>query len=162
MARDPLRILLSVRRLAVEQARHALGLCQAKEAEVAEKIASVDAATRRDREIGGLWQDAHQFLEMAVIRSETRQAERRALEVDLAAAVDRSTAARGVVTAARTAAEAVAQLAAMRAAEAEAELVRKEQHVLDDIARARRGLRQADELVDETGSERPVSPAGSS
>ena len=145
MARDPLRILLAIRRRAVEQARYALGTCLATEAEIGERIWSLDDTARRDREAGGAWQDAHQFSEMTAIRLEAKQAERRALKADLTLAEGHSADARGILTAARTAAEAVAQLAGDRAAAAQAELDRREQHVLDDIARARRGVRQRNE-----------------
>lgn len=145
MARDPLRILLAVRRRAVEQARYALEACLGVEAEIVEGIRSLDDTARRDREAGGAWQDAHQFVEMTAVRLEARQTDRRALEADLVAAEGRTADARTVLTAARTAAEAVAHLADSRAAAAQAELDRREQHVLDDIARARHGMRQRNE-----------------
>lgn len=57
MARDPLQILLSIRRTAVEQARSALGACLRIEAEVVERIRAVDEAVRRDHEASASWQE---------------------------------------------------------------------------------------------------------
>ncbi|MEA2737378.1 MAG: hypothetical protein QOH05_685 [Acetobacteraceae bacterium] len=135
MARDPLRILQAVQSRSVEQARHALGACLKAESEAADRISSLDETTRRDREVSGAWVHAHQFLEMAAMRLEAARAERRIVEADLLAASARSEAARGVVTTARTAAEAVGQLIRERDAAADAETIKREQHVLDDIAR---------------------------
>jgi hypothetical protein len=137
MARDPLRILLSMRRRSVEQARHALAARLAVEAEVADRIRSLDCTVRRDREVGGAWPDAHQFLEMSANRQETVQAERHRLVVALAAAEIQAAEARDVVSAARTAAEAVEELIRERQAGRQADAATREQHVLDDIARAR-------------------------
>lgn len=136
MARDPLRILLSVRRRSVEQARYALGACLAAEAEVAGKIVSLDDAAARDLETGRAWQEARQFMEMAAIRLAATHAERQAILAELAAAEDRSARARDVATAERAAAEAVEQLIQQRKAADQAEADRREQHVLDDIARS--------------------------
>lgn len=142
MARDPLRILLSMRRRSVEQARYALGACLAAEAEIADKIKSLDDATRRDRETGAAWQDSHLFLEMSASRLETSQAERRTILSDLTEADTRSGEARRVVSAARAAAEVVDQLIGERSVVSQADAARREQHVLDDISRARVAIRQ--------------------
>lgn len=142
MARDPLQILLSLRRRSVEQARHALAARLAAEAEVADRILSLDGTARRDREAGEAWPDAHQFLEMFASRQEVVQAERRSLAADLAAATVDTGEARGVVSAARTAAEAVKELIGGREAASQADATRQEQHVVDDIARARLSARQ--------------------
>ncbi|WP_158932381.1 hypothetical protein [Acidisphaera sp. S103] len=135
MVRDPLKILLSVRRRSVEQARYALGACLAAEAAIADRIRSLDGAAARDRQTGRAWQDSHQFMEMTAIHLATLQAERRSILADLAVAEDRSGQARGVVAAERAAAEAVDQLMQERQAAVQAEANRREQHVLDDIAR---------------------------
>jgi flagellar biosynthesis chaperone FliJ len=142
MARDPLRILLSIRRRAVEQARYALGACLVTEAGVADRIRSLDDTVRRDHEVSKAWQESHQFLEMSAIRTEVTRTERRTISADLAVAGIRSEEARGVVSAARTAAEAVEQLIGERLVASQADAARREQHVLDDIARARRATRQ--------------------
>jgi phosphosulfolactate phosphohydrolase-like enzyme len=55
----------------------------------------------------------------------------------LAAAALHSEEARGVVTAARTAAEAVEQLVSERETASRVEAAKREQHALDDMARAR-------------------------
>jgi flagellar biosynthesis chaperone FliJ len=137
MARDPLRILLSMRLRSVEQARAAMGVCLAAEAEVAGRIRLLDDALRRDRETSGAWQDAHQFLEMSATHLEVVRAERRTAAMALAAAALHSEEARGVVTAARTAAEAVEQLVSERETASRVEAAKREQHALDDMSRAR-------------------------
>ena len=145
MARDPLRILLSVRRRSVEQARYALGACLAEEAMIAGSIVALDDAAARDRDTARAWQESHQFKETAAMRLAATHAERQAIRTNLAAAEDRSARARGVVAAERAAAEAVEQLIEEREAAARAETNRREQHILDDIARfaARRRRRSA-------------------
>jgi flagellar biosynthesis chaperone FliJ len=137
MARDPLQILLSMRRRSVEQARYALGACLATEAQAADRIRSLDDTVRRDRETVRAWQDSHQFMEMSALRLDAMLAQRRTLLAEFAMAETRSTQARGVVAAARTAAEAVEQLMGERAVADQAEAAKREQHVLDDIARGR-------------------------
>jgi hypothetical protein len=139
VARDPLLVLQAMRRRAVEQARYTLAACLQAEALAADRIRALDETARRDRAAGGGWQDAHQFLEMAAIQLCSMRAERRIAEADMASVVARSGEARGVVTAARTAAEAVEQLIGERQAAANMEAATREQHVLDDIARGQRG-----------------------
>jgi flagellar biosynthesis chaperone FliJ len=146
MARDTLQVLLAMRRRSVEQARYALGICLAAEAEVAERIRSLEDSAQRDRETSGVWQDAHQFLEMSAVRLTTARAERHTMADDLAAAAVRSGEARDVVTAARTAAEAVEQLISERTAASQVTAARREQHVLDDIARMHHAVRGRHEV----------------
>jgi hypothetical protein len=138
MARDPLLVLHAMRRRAVEQARYALGSCLQAEADVANRARLLDETMLRDREAGGAWQDAHQFLEMAAIRSDQVRAERQIVAAEMVKVSIRSGEARNVVTAARTAAEAVEQLIGERTAATRATAATREQHVMDDIARLRR------------------------
>jgi hypothetical protein len=145
MARDPLQILQAVRRRAIEQARYALAACLTAEAAVADKVRSIDDAVRRDRAASAAWPDARQFLEMSALRLETVRTECRTVATDFAAAASRSAEARGIVTAARTAAEAVEQLIGERQAASRIEAAKREQHMLDDIARARLTVRQGNE-----------------
>jgi flagellar biosynthesis chaperone FliJ len=142
MARDPLRILLAIRHRSVEQARSALGACLKAEATVADGIRSLEDAARRDRVP---WQDAHQFHEMAAARLQVVRAERLTAAAALEATASRSEAARGVVAEARTAAEAVEQLIGEREAANRAGIAAREQHTLDDIARARLAVRRRSE-----------------
>jgi flagellar biosynthesis chaperone FliJ len=142
MARNPLQILLSMRRRSVEQARYALGACLATEAQAADRIRSLDDTVRRDRETVRAWQDSHQFMEMSAVRLDAMLGQRRTMLAELAMAETRSAQARGVVAAARTAAEAVEQLMGERAVADRAEADKREQHVLDDIARGRLTLHQ--------------------
>lgn len=131
-----------MRRRSVEQARQALAASLESEAEVVDRILSLDGTVRRDHEAGQAWPDAHQFLEMFTHRQDVIQAERRTMAADLAAAELETGAARGVVSAARTAAEAVEELIGEREAASQADAAVREQHVLDDIARARLAVRQ--------------------
>ena len=142
MARDPLQVLLAIRERAVEQARYALAACLTTENNIADKARSLDAAVQRDREASATWREAHQFLEMSAVRLGAARAERQTVAAELTAAAVRSAGARGVVTAARTAAEAVEQLIGEREATSQADAARREQHELDDIARARLVVRQ--------------------
>ncbi len=146
MARDPLRVLLAVRQRSVDQARFALGVSIAAEAGVAARIRAHDDALRRDREVSGAWEDALQFHEMSARRLAAMRVSRRQIEVELAAAEVRSAEARDIVTAARTAAEVVEQLIDERAAASLVEANKREQHVLDDIARARHAARRRQEV----------------
>jgi putative heme degradation protein len=79
---------------------------------------------------------------MAALRGEVARAERRDAEAALGVAEAKSARAREGVTAARTAAEAVEQLISERMAASRAEQALREQHVLDDISRARDGAGQ--------------------
>jgi flagellar export protein FliJ len=137
MARDPLRILLSMRQRSIEQARYALGACLAAEGQAADRLRALDEMVRRDRETARSWQESHQFVEMSAARLDAMLAQRRTLLAELVMAEARSAEARAVVVAARTAAEAVEQLMAERAAANQAETARREQHVMDDITRGR-------------------------
>jgi hypothetical protein len=142
MARDPLRILLSMRRRSVERARQVLAARLAAATDVADRIRLLDDATRRDRAVGNAWPDAYRFLEMAASRQEVAQAERRDMADELAAAEAQAEEARSVVSATRTAAEAVEELIGQREAAGQADAARREQHVLDDLARARLTVRR--------------------
>jgi ABC-type transporter Mla subunit MlaD len=137
VAGDPLRVLLAVRGRLVDEARAALAACLRAEADAEERIRLIDAAARRDRATSAEWQDAHRFVEMTAARREAVQVERHNAVLVLAGLVEESSDARDVVTAARTAAETVEQLIAERDAASRVESAKKEQHTLDDIARAR-------------------------
>ena len=65
MARDPLRILLSLRRRSVEQARQALAVRLTLVSEVEGMIHALDEATRRDREAGNACQPKSPQLPLA-------------------------------------------------------------------------------------------------
>jgi flagellar biosynthesis chaperone FliJ len=137
MARDSLEILRAVRRRSVEEARYALGACLTAEAQAAAAVQAITDAARRDRAAYQAAEHSHQFLEMFVCGLRASDAKRLAAEVALTAAQARSAEARAVVVAARMAAEAVETLNVERAAAAELEANRREQHALDDIARTR-------------------------
>ena len=137
MVRDRLRLLQGVHRRGVERARQALGACVGAEAAVMDRIAAIDDAASRDRTAAMAGEEGCRFVEMFVLRQGTEQAARSAAEVDLVSARVRSAEARAVLVSARTAAEAVAKLIAERVAAEQAAADRREQHVLDDLARSR-------------------------
>lgn len=140
MARDPLPVLQAIRRRSVEQARYALATCLTAEARIKDQLLSLDDAARRDREVSRVWQDAHWFLEDYAARQEAIRVARRNVGLNLAAAEARSLSARTVVASARTAAEAVDQFVQERSAAAQTEAAKREQHLLDDISRARHAV----------------------
>ncbi len=137
MARDPMQMLLAVRRQAVEQARHALAACLAAETAAADRLKAIDDAAQRDRVAGGAIAEAHLFTDMFALRVQTSASERHAALAALAAARDVSADARAALVAAKTAAESVETLITERAEAADAAANRREQHTLDDMARPR-------------------------
>jgi flagellar biosynthesis chaperone FliJ len=137
MARDPIRMLRTVRRLAVEQARHALAACLTAEATAADQLRVIDEAARRDRRANQAVAEAHRFIDMFALRVQAAQAGRQAAEAALTAAQEASADARATLVTARTAAEAVDTLIAERAEAVEIDTRRREQHALDDMARTR-------------------------
>jgi flagellar biosynthesis chaperone FliJ len=137
MARDPMRMLRTVRRHAVEQARHALAACLRTEAVAADKLRAIDEAAERDRVANRSVVEAHRFIDMFVLHSQTSATERYAVEAALMAAREAAADARAALVAARTAAESVETLITERADADEVDADRREQHALDDMARAR-------------------------
>jgi flagellar biosynthesis chaperone FliJ len=137
MAANSIRILRSVRRRSVEEARSALGACLATEAQAVDAFEAIVEQARRDRAAHQTVEEPHQFLEMFVRRSGVAEAERLSAEAALTAARARSEAARIAVVAAQTAAEAVETLIAERALSDEEDANRREQHALDDMTRTR-------------------------
>jgi carboxylesterase type B len=139
VARDPLGILRALRQREVEHARQALAVCVHAEAAAADRIAAIDDAVRLDREANRDVAGANRFADMFSLRLAAVQAKRVGAVADQVVARDRSAAARDAVVTARTAAKSVETLIGERLAEAEVEGAKREQHVLDDISRARFG-----------------------
>jgi flagellar biosynthesis chaperone FliJ len=137
MARDPLSILRTVRQRAVEQARQALAVCLRAETEASGAVNALVEAAERDREVALGLGAGHEFLDMFANRLEALRVQQIAAAAALQSAQDSVSEALALVVAARTQAEALEQLAAQRKAAEDAELERKAQHVLDDIARGR-------------------------
>ena len=136
MAQDPLRVLLKVRRRIVDQARLNVGLCLEAEAAASKRIDALDEMVRRNQEAGENFPERNQFLEIIYRRHDEIRAQRTAL-VDALKHVQTQTAeARAVLVTVRTSAEVVEQLVDERAAADAREAERREQHTLDDIARA--------------------------
>ncbi len=165
MARDPMRVLLTVRRHAVEAERRTLAGCVAEQAAIAARIAALDDAMLRDRDAAAGWDDAYRFLELAPVRRDAWLADRRTLVLEADAAACVSQAGRDRLAAARTASESVVQSMSEREAERRAEAIRREQHELDDVARAlpakprtHAGERHRDERPDRAASQQSVAP----
>jgi flagellar export protein FliJ len=137
MARDPLGMLRTVRRHAVEQARHALAACLRTETAAADRLHTIDQAAERDRVANRSVTEAHRFIDMFALRLQASATERLAAEAALTAARASAAEARAELVAARTAAESVETLITERADAAETDANRREQHALDDMARAR-------------------------
>jgi flagellar biosynthesis chaperone FliJ len=137
MARDPMRMLRTVRLHAVEQARHALAECLRTETMAADKLRAIDEAAERDRVANRSVVEAHRFIDMFALHSQASATERLAAEAALMAARDVTAEARAALVTARTAAESVETLITERADAAKVDTDRREQHALDDMARAR-------------------------
>ena len=130
MARDSLKTLRASRRRSVEEARYALGACLTAEAQAAAAVQAITDAARRDRAAYQAAEHSHQFLEIFIRGLRASDAQRLAAQAALTAAQARSAEARAAVVAARMAAEAVETLNFERAAAAELEANRREQHAL--------------------------------
>jgi hypothetical protein len=139
--RDPLNVLLAVRRHAVDQRRRALADCLLREAEAAATIAALDAAIRRDAEAAGTFPDHRHFRDVFLAARQYLTAERQTAAAALAVAEASSDEARGHLAVSRLDAEAVERLIAERTLAARTAADRREQHEVDDIARERRRSR---------------------
>jgi len=145
MARDPLRVLLTVRQQTADQARQALAECLKLEAALVDAIRAIDQAAQRElQEAERSWHRGGMPDLFAAWRKRA-QLDRRAAVAALAAAESRTAEARAVLASARSGARVVEQLIEQRAAAARATAAEREQHALDDIARARRPTRRVDE-----------------
>jgi hypothetical protein len=138
MPRDPLNVLLALRRHAVDQRRKALADCLMREAEAAARIAALEEAIRRDAEAAGTFKDHQHFRDVFLATRRYLMAERQSAAAALTDAEAFSEEARGHLAVSRLDAEAVERLIAERALIALTTADRRAQHELDDIARARR------------------------
>jgi hypothetical protein len=138
MARDPLKILSVVRQRAVDRQRQALAACLKAEAAVENRIRLLDAAVLKDEAVAAIVPDPLLFRDIFIATRQHLRTEQQVSRMALTDAERQTDTARGHLAGARLAAEAVDRLIAERAATACAEADRRAQHVLDDIARARR------------------------
>ncbi len=136
--RDPLNILLAVRRHAVDERRQVLADCLTLEAEAASTIAALDDAISHDAEAARAFPDHQHFRDIFLAARRHLTAERQRAEAARADAEARSEAARRQLAVARLDAEAVERLIAERTLATRAAADRRTQHELDDIARERR------------------------
>lgn len=137
MARDPLNVLLTVRQRTVDQSRQALATCLKAETAAVAAIRAMDAAVERERAAADRDAEDHRDTEMRSVWMERIRAQRVAAVANLAAAERQTAAARAVLSAARSAAQAVQRTIAERAVLALAEAEKRAQHALDDISRSR-------------------------
>ncbi len=138
MAREPLKLLLSVRNREADRRRQDLAQCLLAEAEAAETIRSIEAAMARDREYQESRADSCQFRDIFLAARQHLRSQRQRAAAALANAETRSETARGQLAEARLAAEAVDRLIAETTLLARVKADRLAQHELDDIARAKR------------------------
>jgi flagellar biosynthesis chaperone FliJ len=136
MARDPLLVLLKLRLQVVDHARRQVAACVEGEQRIVAHLQSIEEARRLDEAARETMTDAWRYEDMFAA-SRKRHAERRqVLANELRAATSRSEAARHGLSMARMAAEAVERLVEVRRSEAQEEARRRQQHALDDVARA--------------------------
>ncbi len=143
MARDPLGVLLTVRQRTVDQARQALAICLKVETAAIEAIRAIDSAIGQEQAVADRFPEHHRGTDVVAAWLGRVRAERAQAVAKLAAAEIQSATARAVLVAARSAAQAVQRTIAERAIVARGEAEKRDQHVLDDIARARRAARDA-------------------
>lgn len=137
MAHERLRVVLSVRRRAVEEARRVLVQQLKSEAEAEAAVDALDDETRRNRQAGRATEEMLLFLDMIGRRVLAINAARQRAMAALIAAQARSAQARQVVASARASEEAVETLLTQREAADVASKTRRDQHILDDLVRAR-------------------------
>ena len=138
-------MLLTVRQRTVDQSRQALATCLKAETAAVAAIRAIDAAVERERAAAD--RDAKDYCdtEMRSVWMQRVRAQRMAAVATLAAAERQTAAARAVLSAARSAAQAVQQAIAERAVLALAEAEKRAQHGLDDIARSRYVAQRGDD-----------------
>lgn len=136
MARDPLRTVLAIRERAVDELQRELAACIRSEAEIAMRIAALDQAASRDRSFHQGLPEPHRFQDMFAVRRIADAVAKASAERELVDAESRSAQARSALVAARVEAEVVGAVIAERAALTATALARREQHELEEAARA--------------------------
>lgn len=139
MARDPLAILLAVRRFAVDQQQQALALRRKHESEAMACINAIDDLMARDEAVQHASAEAIYFMDMRMSRRQHLQAHRRTAVAALAEASKLTDDALRQLVEARLQAESVKGLLDQKRAATRAEQERSAQLILDDVAGSRRG-----------------------
>lgn len=147
MPGDPLQVLLKLRTLDVDRARMVLAECLQTEAALQSRLTAVDDAENRDEAVRQRMPDAHLYAENFANRRIKLNQAREAINRTLLTAGQAVAEARRALSAARSAAEIVTQLAEERALTRQADADRKAQHALDDIARVLRQRHSVDNGV---------------
>lgn len=158
MGRDPLGILLTVRQRTVDQSRQALATCLKVETAAMEAIRAIDNAIGQELAVADRFPEQHRGTDVVAAWLGRVRGERTQAVAKLAAAEIQTAAARAVVLAARSAAQAVQRTIAERAVVARAEAEKRDQHVLDDIARARHAARDAEDTATIRRNEGDIAP----
>nr|WP_294512959.1 hypothetical protein [uncultured Rhodopila sp.] len=138
MPRDPLKVLLALRRREVDRQRQDLADRTAAEMQASATVRSIHAAIAQDRDGAESFPDHLQFRDLFLATRQHLQDNRQRAEAALAEAEARSETVCRRLAESRLAAEAVDRLIAERAAATRAEADRRAQHELDDAARLRR------------------------
>ncbi len=132
---DPLPVVARLRNLAVDEAKSALADCLTAEARAAEAMRLLDAAIAAETDAASDPSGDDQSVEDFSGWLRRIAVDRAAAAAALAAAETRSTEARAVLTASRTAARAMDELLARRDADRQLAADRREQAALDEAGR---------------------------
>jgi hypothetical protein len=137
MARDPLRALATLRRLAVDTARQELVKCETYQTALSSHISACDTAIINN-ELAG--HDPADQAPVAVVHGYLEKLKQRSnlLREYVPIAQMKSDAARDALARARLAEKAIVEVSLKRAQTQLAEASRRTQHALDDMARSTR------------------------
>ena len=135
---DPLPVVARLRRLEVDAAQRALAECLRDEAAAALTLRALDTAITAETDAATASEDDRAVEDFALWLHRTER-DRAAAEAVLARAETRSTEARAVLSATRSAARAMDEILTVRAAERQAVAAGREQIALDEAGCRRNG-----------------------
>ena len=135
---DPLPVVARLRRLEVDAAQRALAECLRDEAAAALTLRALDTAITAETDAATASEDDRAVEDFALWLHRTER-DRAAAEAVLARAETRSTEARAVLSATRSAARAMDEILTVRAAERQAVAAGREQIALDEAGGRRNG-----------------------
>jgi len=144
MAREPMDVLLTIRQRSVDQARQALAVRLQAETLASAAAGAIDDAILQERRAADRGPRDQQGVEMLAAWLQRMRPRRAAAHHMLSTAAAQTAAARAELAAARSAARAVERLLEERAAAAQVEAEKREQHALDDVARTRHVAQRAE------------------
>jgi hypothetical protein len=140
VGRDKMDVLLTIRKRAIDQSRQVLAGYLKSEADAREAIRAIDLSIPRERELADRFPERADGMAIFGAWLERVRVQRRAAVMGLTAAEQRTAVARAELAEARSAARAVERTIEDRKAVAQAEAEKRDQHVMDDITRGRRGM----------------------